>query len=143
VQEICASPNGKLVASAGADKSVRLWTGGTGQGIRSIPIGSVVYAVALSPDGKRVVAGSFDGLVRVFDTTAGKPLLTLASGPADWLAVTPEGYVNGSDGWATQGRWRVAGQELPAAVCWAALRQPAAVAKLAAGEKLPEPSFKK
>ncbi|HEX4588339.1 MAG TPA: c-type cytochrome domain-containing protein, partial [Gemmataceae bacterium] len=108
VQEICASRNGKLVASAGADKSVRLWTGGTGQGIRSIPIGSVVYAVALSPDGKRVVAGSFDGLVRVFDTTAGKPLLTLASGPADWLAVTPEGYVNGSDGWATQGRWRVA-----------------------------------
>jgi WD40 repeat protein len=144
VQEICASPNGKFVASAGADKAVRLWNGSNGQGVRSISVGSVVYAVALSPDGKRVVAGSFDGLVRVFDTTAGKPLLTLASaGQADWLAVTPEGYVNAGDGWTAAGRWRVAGQELPAEACWTALRQPAAVARLAAGEKLPGPSFKK
>jgi WD40 repeat protein len=144
VHEICASRDGKLVASAGADKVVRLWNGSSGQGARQIPIGSLAYAVALSPDGKRVAAGSFDGLVRVFDTAAGKPLLTLASGgDSAWLAVTPPGYVNGSDGWMELGRWRVGGQELPAEACLAALRQPAAVAKLAAGDKLPEPSFKK
>jgi WD40 repeat protein len=143
VQEICVSHDGKLVASAGADKAVRLWNAANGQGTKTIPVGSLTYAVALSPDSKRVVAGSFDGLAQLFDTATGKPVLTLASTAADWLAVTPAGYVNGSDGWAALGHWRVAGQELPAATCWTALRHPDAVAKLAAGEKLPEPSFKK
>jgi len=143
VHEICVSHDGKLVASAGADKAVRLWNTSNGQGTKTISIGSLTYAVALSPDSERVAAGSFDGLVRVFDTATGKPVLTLASTATDWLAVTPEGYVSGSDGWAKVGRWRVAGQDLPAAACWAALLQPEAVAKLAAGTKLPEPSFKK
>jgi WD40 repeat protein len=144
VHEICTSRDGKLVASAGADKAVRLWNGSNGQGQRTIPIGSLTYAVTISPDGKRVVAGSFDGLVRIFDTAVGRPVLTLASNPTgDWLALTPEGYINCDDGWAALGRWRIAGQDLPATDCWSALRRPAAVAKLATGEKLPEPSFKK
>jgi hypothetical protein len=142
VHEICASANGKLVASAG-DNVVRLWNGSNGQAARTLPVGSLTYAVALSPDGKRAAAGSFDGQVRLFDASAGKPLLTLAAVRDDWLVATLEGYVNCSDGWAASGRWRVAGQELPAAACWSALRQPAAVAKLAAGEKQPEPMFKK
>jgi DNA-binding beta-propeller fold protein YncE len=143
VHEICVSHDGKLVASAGADKSVRLWNGSNGQGTKSIPVGSLTYAVALSPEGKRVVAGSFDGMVRLFDTATSKPVLTLASTTTEWLALTPEGYVNCSDGWGTVGRWRVAGQDLPSAACWAVLRQPEAVSKLAAGEKVPEPSFRK
>jgi WD40 repeat protein len=143
VHEICVSRDGKLVASAGADKTLRLWNGLTGQGVRSIPVGSVVYAAAISPGGKRVAAGSFDGLVRLFDPATGKPVLTLAVAGVDWAALTPEGYVNASGGWAAAGRWRVAEQDLPAAPCWAALRQPHAVAKLIAGTKLPEPSFKK
>jgi WD40 repeat protein len=142
VVEICASANGKLVASAG-DNVVRLWNGSNGNAVRTLPVGSLVYAVALSPDGKRAVSGSFDGQVRLFDTAAGKPLLTLTAVRDNWLAVTPEGYVNASDGWTTLGRWRVAGQELPVELCWTALRQPAAVAKLSAGEKPPEPTFKK
>ena len=143
VHEICVSQDGKLVASAGADKAVRLWNSSNGQSKKTIPIGSLTYAVALSPDGKRVAAGSFDGLVRIFDTATGKPVLTLASTATDWLAVTPEGYVNSNEGWAALGHWRVAGQELPAATLWTVLRQPAAVARLTAGEKLPEPIFKK
>ncbi len=143
VHEICVSRDGKLVASAGADKTVRLWNGSNGQSVRTIPVGSLAYAVALSPDGTRVVAGSFDGLVRVFVTATGKPVVTLASTATEWLAVTPEGYVNSSEGWAMIGRWRIAGRDLPAATCWTTLRQPEAVAKLAAGVKLPEPSFTK
>ncbi len=84
--EICVSRDGKLVASAGADKTVRLWNGSNGQSVRTIPVGSLAYAVALSPDGTRVVAGSFDGLVRVFVTATGKPVVTLASTATEWLA---------------------------------------------------------
>jgi WD40 repeat protein len=143
VYQIATGGNGKLVASAG-DSVIRIWNGSNGQALKTLTLGSMAYTVAVTPDGKRVAAGSFDGLVRVFDGAAGKPIVTLASDDAtEWLALTPEGYVNCSNHWAAQGLWRWAGQELPAAACWTALRQPASVARLAAGEKIPEPAFKK
>jgi WD40 repeat protein len=143
VTQIAASGNAKLVASAG-DNVISLWNGSNGQALKTLVLGSMAYTVALSPDGKRVAAGSFDGVVRVFDTAAGKPIFTLASGDAaEWLALTPEGYVNCSDGWAAIGRWQWAKQDVPATACWATLRQPAAVAKLAVGEKVPEPGLKR
>jgi WD40 repeat protein len=147
VHELCFSRDGKLVASAGADKTLRIWNGAGGQAQRTVPVGSLVYAVALSPDGKQVAGGSFDGLVRLYDPTTGKPLLTLVAAPGadgdEWLALAPEGYVSGSDGWATAGRWRVAGQELAGVTLWPVLRQPEQVAKALSGAKLPEPNFKR
>ena len=143
VNQIAASGNGKLIASAG-DDVIRLWNGSAGQALKTLPLGSMAYTVAVSADAKRVAAGSFDGLVRVFDAAAGKPMVTLTSSDgSEWLALTPEGYVNCSDGWSALGRWQVAKQDVPAGECWKALRQPAAVAKLAAGEKVPEPGFQK
>jgi WD40 repeat protein len=145
VHELCFSRDGKLLASAGGDKTLRLWNAATGQPQRSIPVGSLVYAAAVRPDGKQVAAGSFDGLVRVYDPATGKLLLTLLAAPGpgdgDWLALTPEGYVAGSDGWAAAGRWRVAGQELAGEAVWPVLRQPEQVAKALAGAKVPEPAF--
>jgi hypothetical protein len=143
VYQIAASGNGKQVATAG-DSVIRLWNGSNGQALKTLTLGSMAYTVALTADGNRVAAGSFDGLVRVFDTGGGKAIVTLASGDAtEWLALTPEGYVNCSNDWAAHGLWRWAGQHLPPADCWTALRQPSAVAKLVAGEKTPEPAFKK
>jgi WD40 repeat protein len=144
VHELCVSRDGKLVASAGGDKTLRLWNGSNGQGVRTIPVGSLTYAAGISPDGTRVVAGSFDGVVRLFDVATGKAVLTLVSGgAAEWAAVTPEGYVSTSDDWAALGRWQIAGQELPSAACWAALRHPEAVAQVMAGVRVPEPTFRK
>jgi WD40 repeat protein len=148
VYELCFSRDGKLLASAGGDKTLRVWNGANGQPLRTVPVGSLVYAVALSPDGKQVASGSFDGLVRLYEPATGKPLLTLvaapgAGGDGEWLALTPQGYVAGSDGWAKAGRWRVAGQELAADALWPVLRQPEQVAKALTGAKLPEPAFKR
>jgi WD40 repeat protein len=144
VHELCVSRDGKLLASAGGDKTLRLWNGANGQGVKNISVGSLTYAAAISPDGKRAVAGSFDGVVRLYDVATAKPVLTLVSGGAtDWAAVTPEGYVSVSDGWSAIGHWRIAGQDLPSTACWAALRNAEAVAKVAAGIKVPEPSFKR
>jgi DNA-binding beta-propeller fold protein YncE len=148
VYELCVSGDGKLAASAGADKTLRVWNGSTGQAVRTIPVGSPVYAAALRPDGKQAAAGSFDGLVRLYEPATGKHLLTLLAVPGggdapDWLALTPEGYLAGSDTWAGRGRWRVAGQALDGATLWPALTRPDAVAQLAAGAKVPEPAIKK
>ena len=35
------------------DRTVRLWDGSNGAPVKSLPVGSMVYAVAISPDGKR------------------------------------------------------------------------------------------
>jgi len=148
VYELCVSHDGKLVASAGADKTLRFWNVSNGQSLRTVPVGSPIYAVALRPDGKQAAAGSFDGLVRLYDPATGKQLLTLLAIPGsgdapDWVALTPEGYIAGSDSWTDRGKWRVAGQALDGATLWPALTQPDAVAQLLAGAKLPEPAFKK
>jgi dipeptidyl aminopeptidase/acylaminoacyl peptidase len=139
VHELAFDKAGKLLASAGGDRTVRLWNGSSGEPLRTLPASSMVYAVALRPDGAQVAAGCFDGLVRIFETASGRQLLTIAHVPADgdaveWLALTPEGYVAGSEPTLSRGRWLGA-----AAPTWATLKQPAQVARAWRGEKLTDP----
>jgi hypothetical protein len=139
VHELSFDKAGKLLASAGGDKTVRLWNGADGAPLRTLPAGSMVYAVALRPDGAQVAAGCFDGFVRIFETGGGRQLLTLAHFPADgdaieWLALTPEGYVAGSESTLSRGKWLNA-----AAPLWATLKKHDQVARAWRGEKVAEP----
>jgi WD40 repeat protein len=126
---------------------VKLWNGTTGALARSITVGSLVYAVALSPDGKRVAAGSFDGLVRLYDD-AGRHLVTLLSLPpagdaADWLAMAPAGYVAGTKELLKQARWSASRQAVPADKAAKVLRRADLVARALKGDALPTPTFGK
>ena len=125
-----------------------LSAGGTsGAPLRTFAVGSLSYAAALSPDGKRAASDSFDGLVRLWDTATGRHLLTLLAVPrgdkVEWLAVTPEGYAAVSPELAAVGAWRMGTQPLPAEGVWKALSNPSAVARAARGEATPAPAFGK
>jgi WD40 repeat protein len=46
---------------------VRLWSADAHQEIATLPHGSVVYGLALSPDGKRLASGCADNTIRIWD----------------------------------------------------------------------------
>jgi uncharacterized protein with WD repeat len=88
------SSNGKLLASAYADGTVRLWNPVTGQPVGSpLQAGSAVNAVAFSPDGKLLASADADGAVRLWNPVTGQPVGSpLQAGSAvNGVAFSPDG----------------------------------------------------
>ena len=61
-----------LLATCSADMTVRLWNPVAGTALKTLPgFTDMVYAVAISPDGKLVAGGAANGEVRIFKTADG------------------------------------------------------------------------
>ncbi len=81
IRSVAFSANGKHLASASSDQTVKVWDAATGLDTLTLRGHSgEVYSVAFSPDGKRLASAGSDRTVRVWDLVGFPVLATSAVG---------------------------------------------------------------
>jgi WD40 repeat protein len=87
------SPDGKSVAAAGIDRSIRVWDAGTGKQTSFFEHKRQAIAVAFSPDGGTLVSAGYEPAVRLWDLKTQKQIEEQKENPKDKLQVLQIGTV--------------------------------------------------
>lgn len=101
VYGLAVSPDGKTLASASVDKTVKLWEIASGKELATLRgHANSVFAVAFSPDGKMIASGDHD-TIKLWDATTQMQIATLKghSEVVMCLAFSPDGTTLASGSW--------------------------------------------
>lgn len=88
VLSVAFSPDGKRLASASCDRTIKVWDTTNGHEQLTLRHDGVVRSVAISPDGTLLASGARDRTVKVWDATSGQEKLTLKGHSTVPLSVT-------------------------------------------------------
>ncbi|MFB2975092.1 CHAT domain-containing protein [Microseira sp. BLCC-F43] len=112
VNSVTWSPNGKILASASDDNTIKLWN------LEGKEIGTLeghtaaVNSISISPNGKILVSGSNDGTIKLW-TLKGKEIRTLKYGAGvNSVSISPDGKIVASAGGGTIKLWNLNGKEI-------------------------------
>jgi WD40 repeat protein len=109
VFSLAFSPDAKLLASGSGDTRIKLWDAVSGKLLRTLEGHTrLVRSVAFSPDGRLLASGGGKNETKIWSVTTGKLLVTFqAFNDGNWIAYTPDGYYNSSQGASKYITWRV------------------------------------
>jgi serine/threonine protein kinase len=99
VNALAFHPAGQLLASGGADRTLKLWNTDS-NALQDTLSGhrSIVAAIAYSPDGELLVSGSWDYTLRLWQGDVEIQQLSDRSGWVQALAISPDGKILASGG---------------------------------------------
>ncbi len=116
ISQIQYSPDGKLIASAGWDKTIKLWNAKSGRLVNTLRHKDGVNSIAFSPDGQTLVSGSEDKTIKIWNIINKPKLIKTLTGHTDSIkavAVSPDGKLIASAGYDnTIKLWSIAGKLL-------------------------------
>ena len=91
VWSVCCDPSCSRIVSASSDKTIKIWNSASGDCIATLTTPSSVSCVCFSSDGKYILSGGADKLMRMWDGDSYELLHSLAghTNSVKYVAINP------------------------------------------------------